>query len=102
MTQHTRYPRAAVAIGNSELRSRNPLPRPSPPASAAPVVLWASHAHPLPGGGRLVGVRRVSPTEVEVGRVEPGDDRIHWVVAESVLTERAARLWLARARFSRK
>lgn len=101
---YVRYPRAAVAVAAapSVQRSRNPFPRTSAPVLAAPVVLWASHAHPLPGGGRLVGVRRVSLTEVEVGRVEPRDDRIHWVVAESVLTERAARLWLARARFSRK
>lgn len=99
---HTRYPRAAVATGNPDPRGRNPLPKTSPSAPSVPEVLWASHALAVPGGGRLVGVRRVSPTEVEVGRVEPWYDRIHWVVAESVLTERAARLWLARARFSRK
>ena len=101
---YVRYPRAAVAVAaaHSDQRSRNPLPRTSPPASAAPVVLWASHALPVPGGGRLVGVRRISSTEVEVGRLAPGDVRVQWVPAELLLTEQAARQWLARARFSRQ
>jgi hypothetical protein len=99
---HLRYPRAAVATGNSDQRDRNPLQRTSPSASAAAVVLWASHALPVPGNGRLVGVRRLSSTEVEVARVAPGNDRVQWVPAELLLTEQAARRWLARARFSRQ
>lgn len=101
---HVRYPRAAVAVatGTSDQRSRNPLPRTSPPASVAPVVLWASHALPVPGGGWLVGVRRLSSTEVEVGLLEPGDARVKWIAAHILLTEQAARRWLARARFSRQ
>lgn len=101
---YVRYPRAAVAVATStsDQRNRNPLPRTSPPTSAAPVVLWASHALPVPGGGRLVGVRRISSTEVEVGRLAPGDARVEWVAAELLLTEHAARRWLARARFSRQ
>lgn len=101
---HVRYPRAAVAVATSiaDQRSRNPLSRTSPPESAAPVVLWASHALPVPSGGRLVGVRRLSSTEVEVGLLEPGSSRVQWVTAESLLTEQAARRWLARARFSRQ
>lgn len=101
---YVRYPRAAVAVAAapSDQRSRNPLPRTSAPVLAAPVVLWASHALLLHGGGRLVGVRRISLTEVEVARVEPGTDRVQWVPAELLLTEQAARRWLARARFSRQ
>lgn len=100
---HVRYPRAAVAVATSisDQRSRNPLSR-TRPESAAPVVLWASHALPVPSGGRLVGVRRLSSTEVEVGLLEPGSSRVQWVTAESLLTEQAARRWLVRARFSRQ
>lgn len=101
MTHHTRYPRAAVASGKSEPRS-NPRQRTSPHEAAAPVVLWASHALPVPGGGRLVGVRRLTSTEVEVALLEPRDARVQWVAAELLLTEQEARRWLARARFSRQ
>lgn len=99
---YVRYPRAAVATSTSNQRSKNPLPRTSPPTSAAPVVLWASHALPVPGGGRLVGVRRISSTEVEVAFLQPGSGCVRWVAAESLLNEHAARRWLARARFSRQ
>lgn len=101
---YVRYPRAAVAVAKStsDERCNTPLPRTSPPASASPAVLWASHALPVPGGGRLVGVRRLSSTEVEVGRLEPGATRVEWIPAELLLTEQVARLWLARARFSRQ
>lgn len=101
---HVRYPRAAVAVATStsDQRSRNPLPRLSPPQSAPSVVLWASHALPVPGGGRLVGVRRLGSTEVEVALMEPRDARVQWVAAELLLTEQEARRWLARARFSRQ
>jgi hypothetical protein len=100
MTHHTRYPRAAVASGNSELRS-NPPHRISPSAPAKPVVLWASRALSVQGGGRLVGVRRLSSTEVEVAWLGQGGTRVEWVPAELLLNEQKARRWLARARFSR-
>lgn len=75
---NVRYPRAAVAvaIGSSDQRSKSPLQRDRPSAPAAPVVLWAFHAFSLPGGGRLVGVRRVSSSQVEVALLEPGEVRI--------------------------
>lgn len=101
---YVRYPRAAVAVatGSSDQRSKNPRQRTHPPESDTPVVLWASHALPVPGGGRLVGVRRLSSSEIEVGRLKPGATRVEWVPAESLLTEQDARRWLARARFSRQ
>lgn len=102
MTHHTRYPRAAVATGNSEPRSNTPRQRTRPPEAAAPVVLWASHALPVPGVGRLVGVRSLSSTEVEVALLQPGSSRVQWFAAESLLNEHDARRWLARARFSRQ
>lgn len=102
MTHHTRYPRAAVATGNSEPRSNTSRQRTRPPESAAPVVLWASHALPVPSGGRLVGVRRISSTEVDVAFLQPGSSCVRWVAAESLLNEQDARRWIARARFSRQ
>jgi hypothetical protein len=100
---YVRYPRAAVAVAAapSDQRSRNPLPKTSPPPSAAPVVLWASYALAVPGGGRLVGVRRVGSSEVEVALLEPGEVRIKWVPAHLLLTDSDVRRWVARARFSR-
>lgn len=102
MTHHIRYPRAAVATGIPDQRSIKPLQRDRPAEVAAPIVLWASHALPVPGGGRLVGIRRISSKEVEVAWLEPGDVRVQWMPAESLLTEHDARRWLARARFSRQ
>lgn len=99
---YVRYPRAAVATGNPAPRSNTPRQISRPPESAAPVVLWASHALPIAGGGRLLGVRRLSSTEVEVALLERKDARVKWVAAELLLTESAAREWLARARFSRQ
>lgn len=102
MTTHIRYPRAAVATGNPDKRGKHALPSTSPAASVAPVVLWASHAHPVHDGGRLVGVRRLSSSEIEVAWVEPGHAHVQWVSAALMLNVYEARRWLARARFSRQ
>lgn len=102
MTTHIRYPRAAVATGRSDSRTTSPLQKLRQPESGAPVVLWASHAHPVHDGGRLVGVRRLSSAEIEVAWVEPGCTHVQWVSAPLMLTEYEARRWLARAKFSRQ
>jgi hypothetical protein len=104
MTTHIRYPRAAVATGRSDSRNASPLQSPRRPESGTPVVLWASHAHPVHSGGRLVGVRRLSSAEIEVAWVEPGHAHVQWVSAALMLNEYEARRWLARARarFSRQ
>lgn len=99
---HTRYPRAAVATGNSDQRNGNPHPRITLRPTCAPVVLWASYALPVQSGGRLVGVRRLSSLDVEVAWVAPGHTRIQWIPVHILLTETDARRWLARARFSRE
>lgn len=99
---HIRYPRAAVATGRSESRTASPLQSLGQPDSGTPVVLWASHAHTVHGKGRLVGVRRLSSSEIEVAWLEPGYTHVQWVSAALMLTECEARHWLARARFSRQ
>lgn len=98
---YVRYPRAAVATGtssNSPPSRRNDELR----ATTAPLVLWASLALPVRNGGRLVGVRRRSPSEVEVAWIGPGLSDIQWMPASSLLTDKEARQWLKLARFSRQ
>lgn len=99
---HVRYPRAAVATGTS---SNSPTPfrrKDDLRATTAPLVLWESLALPIRNGGRLVGVRRRSPSEVEVAWIGPGLGDIQWMPASSLLTDKEARQWLKVARFSRQ
>jgi len=99
---HVRYPRAAVATGTSN-NSTTPTRRTDDfRATTAPLVLWASLALPVRNGGRLVGVRRRSSSEVEVAWIGPGLEGIQWMLASSLLTEQEARRWLKVARFSRQ
>jgi len=97
---HLRYPRAAVAAESSS--SVGPLADifPTPRAGTEvprPQVLWASPALSI-RAGRLVGVRRVGQV-VQVALIKPGEDRLRWVAAESVLTEFQARAWVQTAQF---
>lgn len=99
---YVRYPRAAVATGTS---SNPPAPsrrKDDLRATTAPLVLWASLALPVRHGGRLVGVRRCSPSKVEVAWIGPGLSDIQWIPASSLLTDQEARQWLKLARFSRQ
>lgn len=97
---HLRYPRAAVAAEPSpsvgSLADIFPTPRAGTDAPR-PQVLWASPALPV-RAGRLVGVRRVGQA-VQVALIKPGEDRLRWVAAESVLTEFQARTWVQTAQF---
>ena len=52
-------------------------------------------------GGRLVGVRGLGPSEIEVAVLEAGRTSVQWLPARLVLTEQEARHWLKVARFSR-
>lgn len=98
---HVRYPRAAVAVGAAGQPIPHPRQKYEAQASTPPLVLWASLALRVRDGGRLVGVRRHSSSEVEVALLEPGRTSIQWVPASLVLTDFEARHWLKVARFSR-
>lgn len=102
---HTRYPRAAVATVTDETAygerdapagTRN---RPTAgPRDRQPTVLWASWAMPV-REGRLVAMR-LKGDDVEVAVLTGGADRLRWVPASSVLTERRAEQWRRMARFT--
>lgn len=97
-----RYPRAAVAVSASG-KSANTHPRKTDSLhAAAPLVLWASVVQPVRDGGRLVGVRRHNPFEVEVAWIGPGRTAIQWVPAHLMLSDYEAQSWLKVARFSRQ
>lgn len=98
---HVRYPRAAVAVGVVGQPATPPCQKFEAKASTPPLVLWASFALRVRDGGRLVGVRRHSSTEVEVALLEPGHTTVQWLPARLVLTEHEARQWLKVAHFSR-
>ena len=99
---HVRYPRAAVAVSAAGQPATYPRQKYEAQASTPPLVLWASLALPVRHGGRLVGVRRHSSSEVEVAWLEPGSTGVQWVSARLVLTDEEARRWLQVARFSRQ
>lgn len=99
---HVRYPRAAVAVGAAGQPAKHPRQKYEAQAPTPPLVLWASLALPVRHGGRLVGVRRQSSSDVEVAWLEPGSTVVRWVPARLVLTDEEARHWLQVARFSRQ
>lgn len=102
---YVRYSRAAVASGVATKAAGKPHPdsdeRPQPELPES-VVLWASVAFPVRDGGRVVGVRRRSTSDVAVGWLAPGSRSVQWVSAADLLTEEEARQWLRRARFTRQ
>jgi len=97
-----RYPRAAVAVSATGKPAKTPPQKDNPLNAAAPLVLWASVAHHVRDGGRLVGVRRHSSFEVEVAWIGPGRTGIQWVPARPMLTDHEAQRWLKVARFTRQ
>lgn len=105
---HTRYPRAAVEIGDAPTHgSHQDLGSPSsgfvstgrPSSASQPLpTLWASRTFQV-RQGRAIGVRLRAGT-VQVALVADGADALRWVDAESVLTESQANQWLRTTRFS--
>lgn len=98
---HFRYPRAAVAAGetlSSRLATRTHSSTEVLPPSRPRKVLWASPALSV-RAGRLVGVRLVDQT-VEVALVSQGADRIQWVTADEVLNEYQVAVWLRSSAFA--
>ena len=98
---HVRYQRAAVATEEPSSPS-NPT-RPSQSIdeftpSKSTRVLWAAPAMSVLAG-RLVGVRLVGRT-VEVALVKQGNDRIEWVVADTLLSEFQVALWRRTSKFT--
>lgn len=99
---YVRYPRAAVAVATPGKPAKTPTRTSSRQDAPASIVLWASIALPVRGGGQLVGVRRRSNSDVEVAWLRPGSPGIQWVAAGLVLTDQEAQHWLKVARFSRQ
>ena len=99
---HVRYQRAAVATGETSSPKNHAKPfqpldefTPSKPTP----VLWATPAMSVQAG-RLVGVRMVGKT-VEVAFVKQGSDHLKWVVADSVMTDFRASMWLQTSKFGK-
>lgn len=98
---HRRFKSAAVAVQETSSPSslttyhRSTTDFISPPPGR---VLWATHSMSV-RDGRVVGVR-LAGQMVEVALVREGAERLHWVVAETVLTQFQIEKWLRTSRFS--
>lgn len=99
---YIRYQRAAVASEERHSpRNRATLVQSvveSTPSKATR-VLWAGTALSI-RGGRLVGVRLIGRS-VEVALIKQGSDHIKWVVADTVLTDFQASMWLKASKFGK-
>jgi hypothetical protein len=98
---HARYQRAAVATEETSSPKNHAKPfqpveefTPSKPTR----VFWSTPAMSV-RAGRLVGVRLVGRT-VEVALVKQGNDRIEWVVADTLLSEFQVALWRRTSKFT--
>lgn len=99
---YIRYQRAAVAAEESHSPRNRANPVQSvvePTQSEATRVLWANTALSI-RGGRLVGVRLIGRS-VEVAFIKQDSDHIKWVVADTVLTDFQASMWLKASKFGK-
>jgi hypothetical protein len=91
---HIRTSRAAVAADTHfHPQNRRPSQRPT-------TTLWATRPLAL-RAGRAIGVRLVGGLDVEVAVVPRGEDRLRWLPASVVLTEKQAEVWVRSTQFRR-
>ena len=97
---HVRHRDTAIPADKPHQAPALPTTAPLPRERIKHEVLWASVPLNV-RGGRLVALRRIIISEVQVGRVQTGRIKVEWVSAQILLTEAQAQRWVALARFTR-